>query len=547
MMFENKRNNILKKEEDGYKSKIVFKSISQKRASKSRGGGSVMKTIKLKITFGKEEEERKDIEDRYQILNNKPSNVPAIKNETCSEELEDEKQIKQNSRQLSPVKKEPKINDHTIIDDDFGTSFKKGTYLNMQFHYINRMSPLSQWNKIFGNNKDEKPVIDQPHFFLKVKIYNIRDMIKEISEKNSHEEDEKLRQYRENERLEQDKKATKLKREQKRNKKEEEDKKKYEENKKKAIPNDCTNDDMRPYISESCLSYVDKVKKSLNQASVIVSESGFSTFYKIQCTKINSYTINDWENKYKNVLEEHSKNINKWCGQLVATKKKVMSTVCNFNSVMTSVDPDAKPLIMKYIGERILISLNQADSTEVIYAFANVVVSLFTNHQDFVPILLYTIYDRCPYAVPMYPIQKEGESDHDFYIQRLKYNFIRIKNEMEGEEKYYRRMESYIKFVTMLSIVSIDVHGRQNKSFPIENAWRWISRILNLGFMPITTHLINAFLECGAYALSVRYGNQFAKIINLIRSIDINDPAMNIARTKIEDYLKKPKFTMFMS
>lgn len=104
-----------------------------------------------------------------------------------------------------------------------------------------------------------------------------------------------------------------------------------------------------------------------------------------------------------------------------------------------------------------------------------------------------------------------------------------------------------LKFLTMLAIIENDVNNKKNKSYPIENAWRWIARILNLEFKPITIHLINAFLECGAYSLKIKYGNQFIKILNVIKTIDINDPPMKIVKTNMEDYLKKPKFMVFMT
>lgn len=82
-----------------------------------------------------------------------------------------------------------------------------------------------------------------------------------------------------------------------------------------------------------------------------------------------------------------------------------------------------------------------------------------------------------------------------------------------------------------------------NNFYGLEYAWRWITRLLNLGIHAQTPYLLKGFISRGAYYMNKRYSNQWKKIQDLILNLD-DSPMMRIVKTILqndETYNSPPK------
>ncbi|XP_067010642.2 mRNA export factor GLE1 [Anabrus simplex] len=152
---------------------------------------------------------------------------------------------------------------------------------------------------------------------------------------------------------------------------------------------------------------------------------------------------------------------------------------------------------------------------EAAFAFAAVAVALWTDFPDFGQLLLAHFYKACPYLVPIFLPQLEGQSDQDFY-KSLGYLYSE-NGEVEKQDKFLKRMSGIMRLYAAILITP--PRRGQTKPHPhgLKQGWRWIACMLNAEPQPdICASLLFDFLEVAGNAMFTNYGHQFQKLLHLI-------------------------------
>ncbi|XP_021942051.1 nucleoporin GLE1-like, partial [Zootermopsis nevadensis] len=153
---------------------------------------------------------------------------------------------------------------------------------------------------------------------------------------------------------------------------------------------------------------------------------------------------------------------------------------------------------------------------EAAFAIAAVIEALWADFPDFGELILGHFYRECPYLVPIFMPQVEGQSNEDYY-RLLGYHYNE-NGEVEKQDKFLKRMSGIMRLYTAV-LVTRPCRYQQNKSHPhgLKHAWHWISCILNMDPRPdICATLLYDFLEVAGSAMYSHYGRQFQKLLHLI-------------------------------
>lgn len=160
--------------------------------------------------------------------------------------------------------------------------------------------------------------------------------------------------------------------------------------------------------------------------------------------------------------------------------------------------------------------LSVSSKPEAAFAIAAVIEALWADFPDFGQLVLGHFHRECPYLVPIYMPQLEGQSTEDYYkLLGYRYN---ENGEVERQDKFLKRMSGIMRLYAAI-LLAQPCRYQQNKNHPhgLSQAWRWISCMLNMDPRPdISATLLFDFLEVAGSALYSHYGQQFQKLLHLI-------------------------------
>ena len=151
-------------------------------------------------------------------------------------------------------------------------------------------------------------------------------------------------------------------------------------------------------------------------------------------------------------------------------------------------------------------------NTKAAFPLAAVITELWIEFPVFGRLVLAHFYRRCPYLVPLYLPQKEGQSDEEFY-KSLGYRYSDGK--VEQQPAYLKRMSGVIR---LYAAVTISL-PRRNQPHPhgLQQAWRYLASLLNLPPRnEITAAILAEFLTVAGHSMKKEYGRQFQKMLHLI-------------------------------
>lgn len=155
---------------------------------------------------------------------------------------------------------------------------------------------------------------------------------------------------------------------------------------------------------------------------------------------------------------------------------------------------------------------------EAAFAIAAVIVALWINFPDFGKLLLAHFQCTCPYLIPAFMPQVEGQSNEDYY-RMLGYVYS-DDGKVEPQDKFLKRMSGVMRLYAAILITPLRrVYQNSSKTHPVglRESWRWLAASLNLEPRPdISATLIFDFLEITGSAMYQNYGKQFQKILLLI-------------------------------
>nr|SVE75786.1 EOG090X0755 [Daphnia hispanica] len=146
------------------------------------------------------------------------------------------------------------------------------------------------------------------------------------------------------------------------------------------------------------------------------------------------------------------------------------------------------------------------------FPIAAIITELWLEFPVFGRLVLAHFYRQCPYIVPYYLPQQEGQSNEDYY-KSLGYRYSGGK--VEQQPTYLKRMSGVVRLYAAV-LISLP---RRNQPHPhgLEHAWRYLAALLNLSPRnDITAAILVEFLTVAGSAMSREYGKQFQKMLHLI-------------------------------
>lgn len=146
------------------------------------------------------------------------------------------------------------------------------------------------------------------------------------------------------------------------------------------------------------------------------------------------------------------------------------------------------------------------------FPIAAVITELWIEFPSFGRLLLAHFYAQCPYLVPYYIPQKEGQSDEEYY-RSLGYKYSSGK--VEQQPAYLKRMSGVVRLYAAI-MISVP---RRNQPHPygLTEAWRYLAALLNLPPRnEITAGVLEVFLSVVGNSMAEEYGKQFQKLLHLI-------------------------------
>lgn len=151
---------------------------------------------------------------------------------------------------------------------------------------------------------------------------------------------------------------------------------------------------------------------------------------------------------------------------------------------------------------------------ESAFPLAAVTVGILAEHPDIKDLLLAHFQLMCPYTVPYHIPRQEGQSTKDVHIARgYKYD---SDGNVEKQDKFLKRMSGIMRLYASL-MVSYPPRRQSEHAFGIENAWLWLSRVMNIQPLPdITATMVFDLLEVTGHALYKEYRKQFLKMLHIL-------------------------------
>ncbi|XP_012521807.1 nucleoporin Gle1 [Monomorium pharaonis] len=155
---------------------------------------------------------------------------------------------------------------------------------------------------------------------------------------------------------------------------------------------------------------------------------------------------------------------------------------------------------------------------ESAFPVAMIVVALWNEHPDFGELFLAHLHEACPFIVPLFLQQQEGQSNEDYYKSLgCKYS---EDGTVEKQDKFLKRMSGLMRLYASITvtrqrrgITKIHPHG-------LQYTWRWLAAVLNTepraDICDLCATLILDMLEVAGNVLWTSYPKQFHKLLALL-------------------------------
>ncbi|XP_011138602.1 nucleoporin GLE1 [Harpegnathos saltator] len=155
---------------------------------------------------------------------------------------------------------------------------------------------------------------------------------------------------------------------------------------------------------------------------------------------------------------------------------------------------------------------------EMAFPIAAIVVALWNEHKDFGELVLAHLHEACPFAVPIFPLQQDGQSNEDYYKSLgCKYS---EDGSFEKQDKYLKRMSGLMRLYISITVTSQRKGVTKTHPHGLQYAWRWLAAVLNIepraDTCDLCATLILDMLEVAGNVLWTAYPNQFHKLLILL-------------------------------
>lgn len=113
------------------------------------------------------------------------------------------------------------------------------------------------------------------------------------------------------------------------------------------------------------------------------------------------------------------------------------------------------------------------------FAIAAVVVALWNDSPEFGELLLANFRVTCPFIVPAFFPQGEGQSNEDYY-RSLGYKYSE-DGTVERQDKFLKRISGLLRLYASIFVTLQRREVTQAHPHGLQNAWRWLAAMLNNG------------------------------------------------------------------
>nr|XP_033325449.1 nucleoporin GLE1 [Megalopta genalis] len=152
------------------------------------------------------------------------------------------------------------------------------------------------------------------------------------------------------------------------------------------------------------------------------------------------------------------------------------------------------------------------------FPIAAVVVAIWNDHYDFGDLLLSHFHDTCPYIVPVFLPEMEGQSNEDYY-KLMGYKYAK-DGTVEKQDKFLKRMSGLMRLYASITITSQRKGINKTNPHGLQYAWRWLAAVLNIEprteIADLCATLLLDMLEVAGNALWTAYPRQFYKLLILL-------------------------------
>lgn len=113
------------------------------------------------------------------------------------------------------------------------------------------------------------------------------------------------------------------------------------------------------------------------------------------------------------------------------------------------------------------------------FPIAAIIVALWNDYPDFGDLLLSHFYNACPFTVPVFLPKMVGQSTENYYkLMGYKYN---EDGTIENHDQFLKRMSGLMRLYSSIFITPQRKGINMNNPWGLQNAWRWLAAVLNIG------------------------------------------------------------------
>ena len=213
--------------------------------------------------------------------------------------------------------------------------------------------------------------------------------------------------------------------------------------------------------------------------------------------------INDISNKigatpesFREKLGEHQDGLD---GKLLSLQRRKANSLYYF-----ALDF----FVLKMMIEVTMNKALEAESNAIKYGER--IVFMLQRHPILETFVKWHIYTRIPYAIPLYPQRRPGQSEEDW----KKTEMVFKPTDKDNLEEYLKRTRRMTYFFA--SIMNTAPPGEPNP-MGIGTAWTWLARMLALPRTQICVWYLEPVIKICSRRLMFAYGSQWSKMADVIK------------------------------
>uniref|UniRef100_A0A182JJF9 mRNA export factor GLE1 n=1 Tax=Anopheles atroparvus TaxID=41427 RepID=A0A182JJF9_ANOAO len=272
---------------------------------------------------------------------------------------------------------------------------------------------------------------------------------------------------------------------------------------------------LRSKVSPECQQFYNEIKSyyEQNQTAVkqLMDDPSMKT-YRFNCQK----AINVPVNAISAVNREHFIDKYRRLAALLGGQNvKAGETMVSINGHPLGRTYCTMLMAKKFVSQG---DTSISSNASAAFPIAAIIVALWQQFPEFGRFFLAYLYRECPYLVPYYLPQHEGQSKEE-YLKSLGYRFA-DGGVMENHDQYLKRMAGMARLYAAVCITVPSRDERRPHPHGLEYGWRWLANMLNLPPAPeITPTLMVEFLQTAGADLHVAYGAQFMKALRALHGV----------------------------